>query len=295
MAAPFRLTSFSDLRLSKPGPRALTGTGQDGRCLTAHFRLDADVSALFPFIKAEYPDAVRLEKPCFIRFVREAHLCGLHTDHGAASPFCDPVEAADFIHRLIDYLRNLHARRHTLQPDYRTYRRPSVPDIYRLLPGTNCGECGQPTCMAFAAALSRHKCLPEDCPGLSRPISEAAVYPVHDRDGRLLRTVRLDMDLSRLREDLQSHRRRIAVLEDKLQEKAASSTGQELPKLPVPLTTREMEVLRLLAGGSTNTEISQALYISPHTVKSHVIHIFNKLGVNDRTQAAVWAVKNRLI
>jgi DNA-binding NarL/FixJ family response regulator len=47
--------------------------------------------------------------------------------------------------------------------------------------------------------------------------------------------------------------------------------------------------------GFTNNEISEQLSISPHTVKSHVIHIFNKLSVDDRTQAAVLATRHKLI
>jgi DNA-binding NarL/FixJ family response regulator len=61
------------------------------------------------------------------------------------------------------------------------------------------------------------------------------------------------------------------------------------------LTDREIEVLRLMTEGFTNNEISEQLSISPHTVKSHVIHIFNKLGVDDRTQAAVLATRHKLI
>ncbi len=64
---------------------------------------------------------------------------------------------------------------------------------------------------------------------------------------------------------------------------------------PAPLTGRELEVLRLVAQGATNAEIADILEISPHAVKSHVIHIFNKLGVSDRTQAAVWAARNALV
>jgi len=50
-----------------------------------------------------------------------------------------------------------------------------------------------------------------------------------------------------------------------------------------------------MAEGFTNKEISRILKISHHTVKSHVVHIFNKLGVGDRTLVAVWAAQNELI
>lgn len=61
------------------------------------------------------------------------------------------------------------------------------------------------------------------------------------------------------------------------------------------LTHRETQVLHLLAKGHSNTRIASRLGISPHTVKSHVINIFNKLGVNDRIQAAVVATKRQII
>ncbi len=65
--------------------------------------------------------------------------------------------------------------------------------------------------------------------------------------------------------------------------------------IEVPLTRRESEVLRQLAHGLTNKEIAQALGISYETVKEHVQHILRKVGVADRTQAAVWAVRQGLI
>jgi DNA-binding NarL/FixJ family response regulator len=65
--------------------------------------------------------------------------------------------------------------------------------------------------------------------------------------------------------------------------------------LPTPLTPREFQVLKMAAKGDTNKEISKTLDISAHTVKSHIIHIFNKLGVNDRTQASVWAASRGLL
>jgi len=60
------------------------------------------------------------------------------------------------------------------------------------------------------------------------------------------------------------------------------------------LTKRELEVLRLLTKGMLNKEIAKTLYISEKTVKNHISSIFRKLDVQDRTQAAVYAIRHRI-
>lgn len=75
----------------------------------------------------------------------------------------------------------------------------------------------------------------------------------------------------------------------------ALATPRLAANVEVPLTQRESEVLRQLALGLTNKEIAQALSISYETVKEHVQHILRKVGVTDRTQAAVWAVRKGLV
>ena len=61
------------------------------------------------------------------------------------------------------------------------------------------------------------------------------------------------------------------------------------------LTQRELEVLQLLAFGHTNRDIGEKLYISADTVKTHLEHIFEKLGASDRTAAVAEALRRRLI
>ncbi len=75
----------------------------------------------------------------------------------------------------------------------------------------------------------------------------------------------------------------------------ALATPRLATDVEVPLTQRESEVLHQLALGLTNKEIAQSLQISYETVKEHVQHILRKIGVTDRTQAAVWAVRKGIV
>ena len=60
------------------------------------------------------------------------------------------------------------------------------------------------------------------------------------------------------------------------------------------LTARELELLKMIASGKKNLEIATTLNISERTVKNHLSHVFDKLKVADRTQAAVFAIRNNL-
>lgn len=71
---------------------------------------------------------------------------------------------------------------------------------------------------------------------------------------------------------------------------AAQATGEEYA-----LTERELEVMRMIVDGADNAAIGRALSISRHTVKQHVTNIFEKLGVESRVQAAVYAVREGLV
>lgn len=80
-----------------------------------------------------------------------------------------------------------------------------------------------------------------------------------------------------------------SILNDKIKEKE-----QDQAKID-SLTKRELEVLKLLSVGMYNKEIGEKLKITERTIKNHVSNIFKKIGVSDRTQAAVFAIRNSLI
>lgn len=77
--------------------------------------------------------------------------------------------------------------------------------------------------------------------------------------------------------------------------KSVIETVSKKPHFTNKLSKREVEVLREMVKGKTNKEIAQTLFVSEKTIKTHVSHIFNKLQVTDRTQAAIYAMENKLI
>ncbi|MFV0343033.1 MAG: response regulator [Anaerocolumna sp.] len=80
----------------------------------------------------------------------------------------------------------------------------------------------------------------------------------------------------------------IPLLKEKMESKGCLSVENILTK-------REMEVLKLITEGLFNKEIAYHLSISEKTVKNHVSNIFKKISVSDRTQAAVYAIKNNIV
>ncbi|MDR1606424.1 MAG: response regulator transcription factor [Streptococcaceae bacterium] len=91
--------------------------------------------------------------------------------------------------------------------------------------------------------------------------------------------------------------RKIAAGEDVISDSVRAKIYQKnhaQPELHDDLTAREREVLQEIAKGLSNQEIAAALYISLKTVKTHVSNILSKLQVDDRTQAAIYAIKHKI-
>lgn len=287
--------SRDTLVLFSSGP--LTGNDAEIACEAygARFQLSNDLSPLFPYINA-VADRTRLyEKPVYINFVLEKRLCAFYAREGVFAPIGDMAQAMEFLEKLFDFIEDISKRSGSIIPNHKKFKPSSALDIYRLLPGSNCRICGYPTCMAFAAALSRQYTSIVNCPHLGKPMEERATYPVYDQQGNVVKTVSFDVNSDSLHQKVSLNEARIQDLQSRLvsfEKDNDAKFDDANSALPAPLSKREIEVLHLIAHGATNKEISAELQISQHTVKSHVIHIFNKVGVNDRVQASTWGAMN---
>lgn len=137
--------------------------------------------------------------------------------------------------------------------------------------------------------------------GLDTPVIILTTFDDHEQvlagiragaKGYLLKDVSLD-NLIRAIESVAAGGTMIqpAITEALLKGLSRQSSDFEASDIPEPLTQRETDVIRLMAGGYSNREISQALNKSEGTIKNHVSNILSKLGVRDRTRAVLKAIE----
>ena len=77
--------------------------------------------------------------------------------------------------------------------------------------------------------------------------------------------------------------------------RATTTDGEAVARVRAELSDRELDVLKLIANGTDNAEIARALHISPKTVKNHISNILMKLQIDNRIQAAVYAVRTGIV
>ena len=138
-----------------------------------------------------------------------------------------------------------------------------------------------------------------DVPGSARRWGEVQAYPVRDQEKEISAVIIIVFETTESKRALLKQKNYTDLLEQQLRSKenepGTGNVNNGGINLSVKLSHRESDVLRLVTEGYTNIQIAEVLGISAHTVKTHVNSLFNKLGVNDRTQAAVLAARNNII
>lgn len=139
--------------------------------------LDQDVTEVLPYLNAVLGGHQYLKNPPALTLKIHGKLITLHPREIAVNALKDEVEADKILEWLKQEINQTWRKRDTLAPNFETPAQPRIFDILKLLPKTNCGECGQPTCMVFASLAVQGVKGADDCPPLDdRNRDEIAQY-----------------------------------------------------------------------------------------------------------------------
>ncbi|MFP3868570.1 MAG: (Fe-S)-binding protein [Desulfobacteraceae bacterium] len=147
------------------------------RCV-AH--LDGDLTEVLPYLNTVLKGHQFFPETPSLTLKFEAKLITLYPDQIAINIVKDEAEAEAILNWLQQKINDTWERRQEIQPCYGVAPHPRILDLLKLLPRTNCRQCGQPTCLVFATRLSQGVGSADDCPGLE----EAGQTKLRDYLGR---------------------------------------------------------------------------------------------------------------
>lgn len=129
--------------------------------------LDQDVSEVLPYLNAVLGGFEYVMEPPSVTFRSQGKLITVHGDKIAINALKDEIEARKIVEWLRREMNTAWRERGVIKPSYKGMARPKMIEILKLLPKTNCGECGLPTCMVFATLVAQGVKDAGNCPPLS--------------------------------------------------------------------------------------------------------------------------------
>lgn len=138
------------------------------KTIQALAKLSDDIGDVLPYLNALVRGAAFDPEGCTLRFWRQDHAFTIFRDHVNIAKAIDAADAREAMDWLKDFINDTYERRDSLEPSYRRAMELKPLQLYQLLPGTNCKECGEATCFAFAARLLREDAGIECCLPFSR-------------------------------------------------------------------------------------------------------------------------------
>jgi ArsR family metal-binding transcriptional regulator len=129
--------------------------------------LDQDIGEVIPYLNAILGGFQFIKDPPMVSFKLHGKLIAIHARKICVNALRDEAEGDKIVEWLKQEINDTWERRAEIKPSFESAPKPKVIEILRLLPKTNCRECGQPTCMVFATQVAEGGKGPEDCPPLS--------------------------------------------------------------------------------------------------------------------------------
>jgi len=134
----------------------------------AHVDVDNNISGVLPYLNAELTGCEYDRGASVLLWTEGGRRYAFRPGEIAVAPVADRQEAEGLVERIVGLVNDIWHRRHQIAPSFEGRKAPpNLLDIFRLLPGTNCRECGYPTCMAFAAAVRGDPSKVSLCPHVS--------------------------------------------------------------------------------------------------------------------------------
>ena len=134
---------------------------------SAFAELAVDISEVLPYLNATLRGAIYYRAANALTWKKGGHNLAFHAYQIATSNVEDYDAAVKEIEGLIKLINRTWERRSEIVPDYETRQRPPLMTVYKLLPQTNCKQCGEPTCYSFAIKLTVSQKKLADCPPLA--------------------------------------------------------------------------------------------------------------------------------
>lgn len=141
----------------------------DSRKIRAIYRLEGDVQSLLPYLASDRPSSNYNEGARVLSYKSEQRIISIDGDGNVGiTQLTDLDEAERVIKEVVDWIEDVEKRKNEIDPEeYKKRRRVGIVDLLRLLPRSNCGKCGFPTCMAFAVEILEGRAQIESCQPLS--------------------------------------------------------------------------------------------------------------------------------
>ena len=131
--------------------------------------LPVDIRAALPYLNATLSGAAYSQMAQALSWRKAGHYVVFHADRIAVSNVEDRASAIGEIDGLVKLVNRTWEHRHEIEPSVEEQRRPTPMAIFKLLPATNCRQCGQPTCWNFALKLAAAQVELAQCPPLFEP------------------------------------------------------------------------------------------------------------------------------
>ena len=128
--------------------------------------LDENISDVLPYLNTVLRGHQYITDPPSLTLKFNGKLITIYSQEIAINIVKDKAEADKILEWLKQEINDTWKRRNQIKPSFSVAQKPGILNILKLLPKTNCKECGQPTCMVFALLVTEGKKDPEDCPQL---------------------------------------------------------------------------------------------------------------------------------